>query len=354
VADPSVSVVIPVRDGAAFVVEAVESVLSSSHRDLEVVVVDDGSRDETPRLLEALAARDSRVRRAWLPGLGVGAALNHGLEQSRGDLVARLDADDVTFPERLALQVAYLREHTSVDVCCGYAIAGERRPPHAEGHVRSTPLTHGDLVCELLFGNPIVHSSVMLRGRRLRYDPTFTASVDYRLWVDLVVSGARFATVPRPLVWYRLHPRQLSRQGVSMQRELARRCTARLLAELRIVPTDAEWELHDERCWTPGLGRDWLRRLEAWLRRLRDAGGARGPFPAEALRRSLADRWYDACARAAREGVWSADLFARSPLAGGAAVGRAAKLAAHHVLGGARRRAVLAALRSRLPRRGVP
>src|ERR1700679_4394868 len=103
---PRVSVVMAVRDGDRWLAEAVESLLGQSERAFECIVVDDGSEDRTPVLLDALRRRDGRLRVLRQPRLGLCAALNRGLAEARGPLVARLGADDVAHESRLERQVA--------------------------------------------------------------------------------------------------------------------------------------------------------------------------------------------------------------------------------------------------------
>lgn len=114
--DPIVSVVIPVRNCIAYVEEAIDSVLTQSHWDLELILVDDGSTDGDYRRFEQ---RDARLRVIRLEGVGVSRARNEGMRQARGALIAFLDADDVWFPGKLEAQVRYFDQHPEVGVVFG-------------------------------------------------------------------------------------------------------------------------------------------------------------------------------------------------------------------------------------------
>src|SRR5207302_689224 len=105
-ARPLISVLLPVRDGARYLREALASVLAQTLADFELLVVDDGSEDETPAILAGVA--DGRLRAIRQDRLGLVAALNRGIEEARAPLLARMDADDVSLPERLERQAAYL------------------------------------------------------------------------------------------------------------------------------------------------------------------------------------------------------------------------------------------------------
>ena len=110
-----VSVVIPVHNGERYLSQAIESVLAQTHRDLELLIVDDGSTDGSRAVAERFARRDARVRVLAQPNRGVAGAGNRGLEEARCEWVARLDADDVFLPGKLKRQVAFCAGTRSED-----------------------------------------------------------------------------------------------------------------------------------------------------------------------------------------------------------------------------------------------
>jgi len=221
---PDVSVVMPVRNGARWLPESVASVLSQSLTGLELLAVDDGSTDETPRILAEFAARDDRVRIIRQEPLGLVAALNRGLADARAPLLARLDCDDRARPERLERQARYLRDHPEVGLLGSWAEAVD-----ADGNVmgRRTPETESDVLKRFLMrGNPFVHSSVMLRtqlARDLRgFRHAFRAAEDYDLWIRMA-EVAEVANLPEVLVDYRVHD-----AGVTKVQALRQAFSARL------------------------------------------------------------------------------------------------------------------------------
>lgn len=113
---PTVSVIVPVRNGREYIHEAVESILAQSFSSLEVIVVDDGSNDFDYQILETL---DKRVRVFRLQGCGVSAARNYGMKMARGKYLSFLDADDVWFPGKLAAQIRYLEAHPEIGCVFG-------------------------------------------------------------------------------------------------------------------------------------------------------------------------------------------------------------------------------------------
>lgn len=206
---PAVSVLMAVRDGAPWVAEAVDSVLAQTAGDLELVVIDDGSTDATAALLGAI--RDPRLRVERQDGQGLTAALNRALGLARAPLLARLDADDLALPERLALQRAFLAAHPEVGLLGSAARevdAGGRelrvvRPPQDDAALRRA----------LIRENPFVHSSIMLRRALCEqaggYDASLPVAQDYDLWMRLS-RMTRLANLHEVLVVRRLLPGRIS------------------------------------------------------------------------------------------------------------------------------------------------
>lgn len=202
-----VSVVLPVRNGAAHLREAVDSILSQTMTAFELIVIDDGSTDATPALLAGLS--DPRVRVLRQDGLGLVAALNRGLMEARGPYVARMDADDIARPGRLAAQAARL------DAAPGVAlVGGAYRVIAADGTPMDTvhPPTGAEAVqAGLLARNVIAHPTVMLRRDAVLaaglYRPAFDRAEDYDLWLRLS-ERHQLENLTEIVLDYRQHPGQ--------------------------------------------------------------------------------------------------------------------------------------------------
>jgi glycosyltransferase involved in cell wall biosynthesis len=209
---PVISVIMPVRNGAAFVREAIESVLRQEFRDFELVIVDDGSEEESARLLAEFSRHDDRIVLVRQEPLGITAALNRAVAVARGALLARLDGDDRARPDRLARQLTYLEAHAEIGLLGSAAEAID-----GSGAVigRITPPTDPVRLRRLLARtNPFIHSSVMMRAVLVRklggYRAAFRAAEDYDLWLRMA-EAAGIANLPDPLVQYRRHGSNLSR-----------------------------------------------------------------------------------------------------------------------------------------------
>lgn len=218
---PAVSVVMPVRDVAASVREAVESILAQEFGDLELIVIDDGSRDGTARVLSEV--RDPRLRVERQPARGIAAALNVGIGVSRGRVIARMDGDDVALPERLARQMAFLEAHPEVGVLgTGWR---ELAPDGTVLDVPPPPAADAAIRALLPRRNPLAHPTVVIRravGDAVGwYDERWPVAQDYDLWIRLAPL-TRFANLPAPLLLrrFRRAMTSLARDNLRLETEV--------------------------------------------------------------------------------------------------------------------------------------
>jgi len=262
---PLVSVLLPVRDGARTLAAALRSVLRQSHRELELVVVDDGSLDGSAELVRAFAARDPRVRLVSQRRLGLCAALNRGLAECRGELIARMDADDLCGRERLRAQVSLLASDARLGaVGCRFRLVP--RTGLTDGMLRyerwsNSLVTPEELRRDLLVEAPLCHPSVVLRAAAVREvggycDDACGWPEDHDLWLRLDAAGWRLGKVPEVLLLWREGERRLSRAGAAYRPE-------RFFAlRLHHVVARAERERRRLLVWGAGLeGKPWLRAL---------------------------------------------------------------------------------------------
>ena len=203
---PRVSVIMAVRNGERWLELAARSIFSQTFSDFEFIVVDDGSTDRSPHVLAALASREPRLRIVQQQPRGLVCALNRALELARGPLVARLDADDVALPHRLARQVSYYAEHADLALLGTWA---EKIDALGNRIGRLTPEHDPPKLARLLsIRNPFIHSSVMMKATLARevggYREACKSAEDYDLWLRLCERGT-IANLPEALVHYRWH-----------------------------------------------------------------------------------------------------------------------------------------------------
>lgn len=217
---PAVSVVMPVYNGERFVAEAIGSVLAQTFRDFECIVVDDGSRDGTARLLAEATAKDPRVRvLSHQQNVGFRRALNSGCDIARGEFVARLDADDVCLPQRFERQVAYLKAHPDVAVVGSWVQLVDDRG--VRGRVQRYPTQPAMVSWSMLFFNSLAHPSVMIRRSALQAAGGFPdgcegGTEDYALFLQLSRT-TRLANLSEVLLLYRMWPGSMSKTSWERQ-----------------------------------------------------------------------------------------------------------------------------------------
>jgi GT2 family glycosyltransferase len=248
----------PVRNGEAFLREAIDSVLDEGIPDLELVVVDDGSTDSTPAILAEYAKRDARVRVHAEQGGNLAIALNRGFELCRAPLVARLDADDVCVPGRLQAQIEFMTNHPEVVLLGGQALLINEEGD--EFAIARYPQEDPDLRAALKTGNPFVHSAVAMSRKAFEtvggYRENLDHAEDLDLWLRLSERG-ELASLPRPVVKYRIHGHQLSlrRQEDQAIHAEAVRASARARAEGRPDPLEGATEIDEDFLVAAGVDR---------------------------------------------------------------------------------------------------
>jgi glycosyltransferase involved in cell wall biosynthesis len=206
---PEVSVVIPTYNSARYVGQAVDSVLAQGFEDLEVIVVDDGSTDDTA---EVIGAKGAPVRYLHQANRGVSVARNHGIAECSGRYVAFLDADDVWAPQKLTKQVEALRGATTERVCYSAFLATD--PDLNPIEVRRRGLVGTALETLLVHGNVVGGGSTVLCERELfdeagGFDPHLSQCADWDMWVRLA-ARTEFLYLDEPLVSYRQHELSMS------------------------------------------------------------------------------------------------------------------------------------------------
>jgi glycosyltransferase involved in cell wall biosynthesis len=195
--------------------EAVASVLAQTFSDFELILVDDGSTDDTWTLIEGFRAADDRVVAVRKENTGLTQSLNAALRIARGEWIARMDADDLCEPTRLEQQIRFVREHPDV-VLLGTGFL-EVNPEGSLLKTHRYPTHHRRLVWHLEhMARFFPHSSAFFRSHEARkvkgYNPRLQRAQDWRLWLDLSKVGT-LACLRQPLVRIRKHPGQISLTG---------------------------------------------------------------------------------------------------------------------------------------------
>lgn len=276
---PLISVLLPVRNGARFFREALDSVFAQTLDDFELIVIDDASFDATPEILATTDDRRLRVVRNDAQR-GIAGSLNRGLPLCRAKFVARMDADDLSAPQRFEMQVAFLDAHPDVGVCGTWVrmFAGDW---HRDRCLETDPER---MRCSLVLRNVLSHPSAMMRRELfvqhgLAYDESFTNSEDYDLW-SRASHCFPIGNVPEFLLFYRVHDEQVGRMRAARHAE-ARRVHLAQLARLGARLTDEQLAFHHAVAFGDARTTE---HLEGWLDAILEANARSRLYAARVLR----------------------------------------------------------------------
>lgn len=205
--NPKVTVLIPVYNGEKFLKETIQSILNQTYTNFELLIINDGSTDGSKSII--LSFDDQRIR--YLENeinLKLIATLNKGVELARGEYIARIDADDIAYPERLEKQVRFLDDNTEygmVGSWCSVIDSDKQIKYHT---------SHGDIVFAMATYCPFIHPSVMIRksvisNYNVVFDSNYLHAEDYELW-SRIVFDTKVANITEFLTGYREHEEQIS------------------------------------------------------------------------------------------------------------------------------------------------
>jgi glycosyltransferase involved in cell wall biosynthesis len=244
---PTVSVCMPVFNAEQYVRDATDSILRQTFTDFEFIIIDDGSTDESREILEDFARRDARIRLVSRPNTGYTVALNEALQLARAPYIARMDADDISLPERFARQLAYLHAHPDC-VAVGtriLTIDPFGSPLYQPNH----ELAHNQIEAQLLagIGWAIVHPASMmvrehvmaLKGYRVEMEP----SEDLDLFLRLAERG-KIANLPEVLLHYRQHVKSVNHTRYLEQNRATLKSVTEAYAR-RGISLPVNWSLPD-------------------------------------------------------------------------------------------------------------
>jgi glycosyltransferase involved in cell wall biosynthesis len=222
---PRVSILLPVYNAARYLPAALKSIADQTFTDFEVIAINDGSTDEAPNVLDYFAAKDARFRVVHQTNAGLIATLNRAVERASAPLLARMDNDDIAYPDRLAKQVAFMDANPSVVVLGGaYRLIDEASRP-----IRTMvpPTDHATITEQCLAGTlPLCHPLVMMRSAAVKqvggYDARYEAAEDLDLFLKLGEIG-HLAALEDTLLDYRQHSASVSGSKQTLQLENQKR-----------------------------------------------------------------------------------------------------------------------------------
>lgn len=268
---PTLSVLMPVYNGATYLAQAIESIRAQTFGDFEFIIVNDGSTDRTLKILQRFAQKDPRIRILSRPNTGIVGALNDGLAVCRGEYIVRMDADDFALPERLARQFRYLETHPElVAIGSSVLMVDPAGRPLKKFQAQSDPkLVRIGLIGAIDIG--IIHPALMVRRSVMErvggYRQPYQLVEDFDLFQRLLDEG-ELGNVPETLLHYRQHFASTNSTRYQTQRDLMAQCLAEHRQRWNLPPLEkpiqhppmngkgaqhilwAYWAMEGKRPWT--------------------------------------------------------------------------------------------------------
>ncbi|MHB8206955.1 glycosyltransferase family 2 protein [Mucilaginibacter sp.] len=266
---PLVSVIMPVYNCEAFVAEAIESILHQTCSDLELIIVDDCSTDNTTQVISKY--NDDRI--VFIKkekNTGFISSLNMAIEISKGGFLARMDGDDVSHHARLAKQVRFLMTNPDIVLC------GTWYQLMASEEIIKNPADFEDIKISLLDFCALGHPTVMFRkdfltANKLTYDPQFYPAEDYELWTRISAIG-KIANIPEVLLFYRTHENQVSNKEQLRQVSRSYQCKVKMMCYPLNNPSAMDINISEIVVVNGKIGEHLkLKKVITWLDRLFDA-----------------------------------------------------------------------------------
>jgi len=246
---PTISVVMSVYNAEKYIDEAILSILNQTYKNFEFIIINDGSTDKSLEIIEKYKNQDERIVLISRENKGLIASLNEGIEKARGKYIARMDADDISLPQRFEEQVKFMEENQDIGVCGTWIeVFGKNR----KDSIWKIVTKHEELKTRLLFSVPVAHPSVIMRKEliekyNLRYQEQYKHAEDYKFWLDYS-KYTRFTNIPKKLFRYRYLETSVSRVADNAKDEQRYETISSIfkevLDELGVENTEKENRLH--------------------------------------------------------------------------------------------------------------
>lgn len=239
---PEVTVLLPVYNGEKYIHKSVESILNQTFTNFTLLIIDDGSTDSTKETLLQYKAKDSRINLISRPNRGLIATLNEGLRIADTKFIARMDADDISVPNRLKLQINFMKENSEISVC------GSALKIIETGEIKKYFSTSQDLKAISLFQCPVAHPAVMFKRDDVLsvggYSPSAIYAEDYDLWDRMIYNGFKFSNIDDIGLYYRLNLNQNRFLYHAKMADTTSKIHKRILDRIGIQPTKHDLLLH--------------------------------------------------------------------------------------------------------------
>lgn len=313
--NPKVTVLMPVYNGEEYLCEAIESILNQTFRDFEFLIISEhGTSEESLAIIKNYT--DERIRHIHNTArLGLVGSLNLGLKEARGKYIARMDADDISYPKRFELQVKLMDNKKKVGICGTWVETIENN----SRSIFRYPTDPKKIQSRLLFDSPLAHPSVIFRKIflerfGLKYDMNDLYAEDWSLWQK---SSFIFPiiNIPKVLLKYRITEHSISRFNADSQLNVIKIIHKKNIQTLCGDIADADVDIHTRLgLWQFKSDRSFIEKSEKWLLKLKYCNAFEKIYPEPEFTYVLAERWFFVCRAATGLGLITWAMYWNSPL----------------------------------------
>jgi glycosyltransferase involved in cell wall biosynthesis len=218
VLNPLISVILPVYNAEKFLNESINSILEQTYIHFELIIVNDGSTDTSQSIIDHYS--DPRIRKInHTQNKGLVASLNEAIVSAKGDMIVRMDADDIAFKDRVQKQVQYLLDHPAIDIVGTHAVFFETntQSPMANWELDLNTITPSSIKKALTWENCMIHPSICMRSeiaKSLLYNEHQKNYEDYDLWLRATADNINIAKIDESLLYYRVQPNSITQSSI--------------------------------------------------------------------------------------------------------------------------------------------
>lgn len=311
--NPRVSVIIPIYNAEKFLREAIDSMLNQTCTDFELIILNDESTDSSWEIITSY--NDPRIRPVnYETNIGLNKSLNCGIELAKGEYIARMDGDDISLPNRLLEQVAFMDSHPDIGIAGSWVkVIGDKTE-----YVWEYYADPDKVKASILFVSSLAHPTVIMRRSlldkyNLRYQDLRGSAEDYELW-SRASECFRMANMGKVLLNYRVSGDNRSSVFLDKVIGASQEVRQRLIKKMGIEPTQEEMKIHQFAArYDAPKGISFMREVEQWFQKLLSANTEKNIYKQSALQSILGHYWYGLSIRSiAEKGIWT--MFWKSPL----------------------------------------
>lgn len=312
---PSISVIVPVYNGARYLSIAIQSLLTQTLGNIEIIIINDCSQDNSWEIIKALG--DNRIIKVNNTlNQGVSYCRNLGVSKARAEYISFLDYDDIAYPSKLEKQLHHFKKHPYLSAVGTLAQGIDENGAKTE-HINGLPLTHKESSVALLFDNNFVLSSMLFRKEifnTAQFDAALEPAEDYFLLCETAPQYA-IDNLPEVLCKYRRHTHSVSITKAHKMSQATHKIACYQLKKLGLHPTDLEYHTHKDLSVRYPKSLEEIKNTDKWLQKILSQNRCHKQYPCDILKHFAQNYWHACCLDAYKTGMDAWSTYWSSPLA---------------------------------------